>query len=235
MRISRQIWLSVAGALLMGVSSRAGAQEIAADVAGAQRLDGVAALVGGLTPGPRVIAILRSDVELRARVWLSREGSLERALGPLPAGLLRASLQELLGEALIAVEADRLSLAGPTPQALTSARDRMIGKREVGGATFGLLSALAIDDRELAAWIERRAIVSGFLQANLEGTLDIAPAELERLFRTESHPFQSLTFADARERFAAWLTQLRTQQAVARWVQSLTQRTPHRIFADYGS
>jgi hypothetical protein len=234
-RISRQIFLSVAGALLMGVSGRAGAQALAQDVAGAQRLDGLAALVGGLTPGPQVIAILRSDVELRARVWLSREGSLERALGPIPVGLMRASLQELLGEGLIAVEADRLSLAGPSPEALASERARMIGRGEAGAAISGLLSALAIDERELGAWIERRAIVSGFLQANLEGTLDIAPAELEQLFRTESHPFQQFTFPEARERFAAWLAQQRTQQAVARWVQSLTQRTPHRVFADYGT
>lgn len=233
MRIVRQIGLSIAGALLM-VSGRVGAQELGEGVARTQRLDGLAALVGGLTPGPQVIAILRSDVALRARVWLSRESSLEQALGPLPEGLLRASLQELVGEALIAVEADRLSLAGPSPEALASERERMLGRGHPGGVTSALLSALAVDERELAAWIERRAIVSGFLQANLEGTLDVAPAELEQLFRTESHPFQQLTFPEARERFAAWLTQQRTQQAVARWVQSLTQRTPHRVLAEYG-
>jgi len=200
---------------------------------GAQRLDGLAALVGGLTPGPQVIAILRSDVELRARLWLAREGSLERALGPLPAALLHASLQELVGEALIAVEAGRLSLSGPSGQALAIERRRMLGSDAAAAPTRALLRVLAVDERELSGWVERRAIVSGFLQANLEGTLDIAPAELERLFGTESHPFQGLSFAEARERFAAWLTQQRTQQAVARWVQSLMQRTPHRIHADY--
>jgi hypothetical protein len=199
---------------------------------GAQRLDGLAALVGGLTPGPQVIAILRSDVALRARLWLAREGSLERALGQLPAALLHASLQELIGEALIAVEAGRLSLTGPSGQALAIERLRLLGP-DVDGAPTRTLRVLAVDERELSGWVERRAIVSGFLQANLEGTLDIAPAELERLFGTESHPFQGLSFADARERFAVWLTQQRTQQAVARWVQSLMQRTPHRILAEY--
>src|SRR5690606_3833545 len=41
------------------------------------RLDGVAAVVGAEAPGPSTVLLLRSDVELRARLALLRSGSLE--------------------------------------------------------------------------------------------------------------------------------------------------------------
>lgn len=200
----------------------------------AQRLDGLAALVGGLTPGPNVIVILRSDVELRARLALSREGA-SPALGPVPAGLLEASQQELIGEALIAVEAARLSLSAPSALALAAERTRLLGTGASEAAAEALFRALDVDEREVSGWVARRAVVNGFLQANLEGTIDIAPSELARLFASEPHPFHNLPFDVARERFAAWLTQRRTREAVSRWVQSLAERTPHRVFAGYGA
>lgn len=77
-------------------------------VAGGVRADGIAAVIGGSAPGPSVDVILRSDVELRARIALS--GQSERATGfePLPLPLLRAALDQLVGEALIAREAERV-------------------------------------------------------------------------------------------------------------------------------
>ena len=53
----------------------------------AVRLDGLAAVVGGEGPGPGVDVILRSDVELRARIALSG-----RTRGPLPLGAIPAGL-----------------------------------------------------------------------------------------------------------------------------------------------
>lgn len=203
---------------------------------GAQRLDGVAAVVGGLAPGPRVLAIYRSDVELRARLALLREGTLRQALSVPPVALLRASLAELVGEALIAVEAARLNLSRPGPEALMEERGRLLGERSGdASSTRELLHALGVGERELTAWVERRATVNSFLQANLEGTLDASSSELERLFESEDHPFRGQPLELARERFAAWLAQQRMQRAVERWVSTLAQRTPHRVLVSYDS
>lgn len=201
---------------------------------GAQRLDGLAAVVGGLTPGPNVISIFRSDVELRARMALLREASLREALGPLSDGLLRASLTALVGEALIAVEAARLNLARPSAALLAEERVRLLGERAADASqTRELLLALGVGPRELSDWVARRATVNGFLQANLEGMLDASSSELERLFQSEPHPFRGQALDEVREPFANWLAQQRVQGAVAGWVQSLTQRIPHRVLASY--
>jgi len=202
---------------------------------GATRLDGIAAVVGGLAPGPGVIAIYRSDVELRARMALLRESSLRDALGELPRGLLAASLAELIGEALIAVEAARLNLTQPSGADIAEERVRLLGERSVRGGPRELLGALGVGERELSAWIDRRALVNTFLQANLEGTLEASEAELERLFESEAHPFRGRTLEEVRPQFEPWLAQQRTEQAVSRWVSSLSQRTPHRVLVSYTS
>ena len=216
-----------------GLRSREDGRASTAGAASVRTLDGVVAVVGGLAPGPQVIAIFRSDVELRARMAILRERSVEVALGPLPENLLRASLSELMGEALIAVEAARLSLAPPSGVALAEERARLLGAGQRGGAARGLLRALGVNARELDAWVERRAIVNGFLQANLEGTLDSSSTELARLFEAGDHPFVGQPFEQARARFAEWLAQQRMEHAVLRWVQSLTQRTQHRVLVQY--
>lgn len=197
------------------------------------RIDGLAAVVGGHAPGPATIVILRSDVELRARLALLASSNLALALAPIPEGVSVASLTELVGEALITTEARRLNLEGPSAQARAAERARLI---ESGGPEApALFSALGVSERELAAWAERRAIVSGFLAANLEGTLDVSSAELERLFNSEPHPYRDEPFAEARERFATWLARDRMERAVRRWVDTIAQRTPHRFVADYAS
>lgn len=195
------------------------------------RLDGIAAVVGAAAPGAETIQLLRSDVELRARLAILRDSSLDVALAPLPSGVLSASLAELLGEALIALEAQRLNLEPPSAQARAEERARLL--QSAGPEAPDLLTRLGVSERELATWAERRAVVSGFLAANLEGTLDVSNMELERLFRSESHPYQGETFEEARERFSIWLGRERMQRAVRRWVDTLTQRTPHRVLARY--
>jgi hypothetical protein len=195
------------------------------------RLDGIAAVIGGAAPGPETLQLLRSDVELRARLAILRDSSIEVALGPLASGVLSASLAELLGEGLIALEARRLNLEPPSPQARAEERSRLV--EAAGPAAPELLSRLGVSEREISTWAERRAVVSGFLAANLEGTLDVSNMELERLFRSEPHPYQGETFEGARERFSAWLARERMQRAVRRWVETLTQRTPHRVLARY--
>ena len=190
-------------------------------------------MVGALTPGPRTVIILRSDVELRARLGLLRASSVARALGPVSEELLAASLRELMGEALIAVEAARLSFAAPAPAALLEERARLVGTGDAARECAELLSALGVGERELARWVERRAVVHGFLQANLEGTLEVSETELARTFASDPHPFAGLELEAVRTRYVAWLAQQRMRTAVESWVQSLTQRTPHRVLVRY--
>jgi hypothetical protein len=215
--------------LLLAASARVQADD------GAQRVDGVAAVVGGLTPGPSVLTLLASDVELRARVALLRQSDLRTALGPLPPSLLAASLKELLGEALIAAESVRLNMPEPSGAAVAEQRAQLVGTAARPTATRALLEALGVNERELVAWIERRARVNEFLQANLEGTLDVTEEELEQAFAREAHPFYGEPFEIARAKFERWYARVKLEEAVKSWVATLSQRTPHRLYVKYGS
>jgi len=226
----RHVGAALLGGML-GVAVPVATAQPPGELASAQRVDGIAAVIGASAPGPGALTLYRSDVELRARMALLASGSLPQALAALPAPLLEASLTELVGEALIAVESGRLSLASPSEESLAEARTRLLGPDP--RATRELLGALGVSEVELSAWVRRRAVVAGFLQANLEGTLDVSPEALERSFASEPHPFQGERFAAARARFAAWLSEQRMQAAVRRWVESLRERTPHRVLVDY--
>ncbi len=199
----------------------------------AQRVDGVAAVIGALTPGPNAITLFESDVELRARYAVLRQSDLRTALGPLPASLLSASLKELLGEALIAAEADRLNMPIPSGATIVEHREQLVGKPHQFTGTRALVEALGVNERELNEWIERRARVDEFLQANLEGTLDVTEQELEQAFASEAHPFYGEPFEVARDRFEKWYAGVKLQEAVKSWVATLSQRTPHRVLVAY--
>jgi hypothetical protein len=217
--------------LVLCLASRARADEPV--VEGALRVDGIAAVVGGLAPAEGVISILRSDVELRARIALAGAGATEPAFAPLPAALLRASLAELVGEALIASEAQRLALEAPSSDELASERNRLTLRAGGAARLTALLDALGVSKRELGVVIKRRAIVSGFLKANLEGTLEVTPAELARAYDAEDHPFRDRPLEEVAEPLRQWLAQRRLEQSVSNWVESLRGRTAHKVLVEY--
>jgi hypothetical protein len=196
-------------------------------------LDGLAALVGGTTPGEGVLVILRSDVELRARLSLLAAGGLDAALAPLAPALLKATLEELLGEALIAIEATRLGLPAPSANELADARTALVPASASEQSFRELLGDLGVSSTELDDIARRRALVGAFLAANLEGMLTPSESELVRAYQAEDHPFHDEPLSAVRERFAAWLAQKRLREAVSRWVLSLKERMPHRVLATF--
>ncbi len=192
--------------------------------------DGLAALVGGLAPGPGVDVLLRSDVELRARLHLAGQApDSPLPLAPLPTALVRATLDELVGELLIAREAARVRIRPPSTADVLHERERL--EAEAGGAErlAGLLRAVGASPSEVDELARRRAVVGAFLTANLEGTTEISDAEVERLYLTGEHPFADLELEEAREPLRIWAAQAALERAVARWVGVLRARTPLRI------
>jgi hypothetical protein len=198
------------------------------------RVDGVAAYVGGTSPGEGVRVLLLSDIELRARISLFNAGSGAAALSDaLTPALLQATLAELLGESLIAVEASRLGLTAPTAGAVRDQRARLAAAGRGERAFLELMDALEVGSEEVDDIARQRAVVGAFLAANLEGTLDVSETELVRAYETEEHPFQGLPFEAERAHFAAWLQQKLLQEAVGRWVVSLRERIPHRVLVSF--
>lgn len=221
-------WLLALGGVWLGVATT---QAQLPQLTEPERVDGVAAYVGGTTPGEGVSIILRSDVELRARLALLASGASDPANTRLPPELLQATLDELVSESLVALEALRLSLTPPTAAELKTQRDALaLGDTE---GLRRLVSALGVLPSELDAIARRRAVVGSFLAANLEGTVSPSEADITRAYEAGQHPFGDEPLELVRDRLAAWLSQQRLREAVSRWVRSLRERTPHRVLWEF--
>jgi hypothetical protein len=187
--------------------------------------EALVAIVGAETPQPGTDLVLLSDVELRARMDLGPAGLRTR---PTRA-LLAATLDEILGEVLIAREAARLHAAEPTDAEVRAQRDRLAATLGGEAALGQLLAQVGTDPDELEQMSRRRAIVDAFLRANLEGTTQVSDARVEEVFASGEHPFSGMSLDAIRESLRAWLAVRALSADVARWVEVLRHRTTVRI------
>jgi hypothetical protein len=194
-----------------------------AQAAAFEELDRIVAVVGARSPGPSVHLVLASDVALRARLALLSEADPDALTRPLPESLRAAVLSQILGELMLAAEAERLSMAAPTATELSAERARLTAS--VGGEAVLMqaLGVLQIPAEELGAVVILRATVAGFLDANLE-----------RITVTEADVDAALAAIPAGESVSRGvmrvrLRQQRVEDAVASWVGTLAQRVPHRV------
>ncbi len=203
-------------------------------VTGGTRADGIAALIGGATPGQGVELVMRSDVDLRARIALSGELGRPAATVPVPASLSAATLEQLIGEALIAREAERVRVEPPDESKLSVERARI--EREAGGASnlSELLRRVGATRREVDEIARRRALVSEFLQVNLQGTAIVTDAEIERIYESGEHPFEGQPLAEVEGQLRALIARQAVDRAVRRWVSVLRARTEVVVLVEYG-
>ncbi len=200
------------------------------DADGELPAEGVVAVVGGPTPSPSTDVILLSDVELRARLELAvaSDGSLRE----IPHDLLAATLEEIIGEILVAREATRLGTPDPSEGDIRREHDRLVAS--VGGQAVltALLSREGASPSEIDAIAARRARVAAFFRANLEGSSDISDAQLESVYSSGAHPFGERPLEEVREALRAWLATAAVRRDVRRWLEVLRARTVVRIFFD---
>lgn len=196
------------------------------------RVEGVAAWVGGSTRGAVAVPVLRSDVELRARMLVA--GRTQRvSLAPLPSALLLATLNLLVGEVLIEREADRLQAEPPSPGAVARERARLAQLAGGEPRLTRLTAMLGVSSEEVDAVARRRAYVEAFLEANLEGNRDVTDAQLERVFASGEHPFIGRDLDEVREVLRVWVATRNREREVARWIQVLRSRSSVRVLAEW--
>lgn len=224
-----RVWLAAFGWLALAAS--ASAQHSPPDPA--VRVDGLAAVVGGLAPGPGTETILRSDVVLRARIAWAGEGGALRPLEPLPDALLHATLQQMIGEVLIAREAQRVRVASPS--AAEVARELQRLQHAAGGAErlARLIEVLGASTQELDEIARQRVRVTAFLRANLEGVTVVTDAEVERFLQREEQDLNAEDPEIVRQRARALLARQALDRAVERWVRVLKGRVPVRIYTSW--
>jgi hypothetical protein len=198
----------------------------------AVRGDGIAAIVGdGASGGAETI--LHSDVELVARLSIAARTGDPFATPSLPAPLLSAALEQIIGEVLIAREADRVQVARAAREDRDRELDRIV--RSLGGeeGSARFLGRAGVTDDELRRLAHRRALVAAFLRANLSGTELVTDADVERLHASGDHPFVGRPLEEVREPLRAVLLRQRLAVAVERWVRVLRARTEVRVLSPY--
>jgi hypothetical protein len=227
------LWLA---GLVSGASAQAPLEaDSARSMRAGERADGVAAIVGGYSGGRGVAIILRSDVDLVARLRLAGEIGAGAASAGVPEELSAAALDTIFGEVLIAREAERVRIRPADDAAIARELARL--EAEAGGAetVAALLAALGATEEELRDLAARRALVAAFLEANLESSSVVTTAEVERVYASGDHPFRDRELSEVEAELRALIARRNIERAIRRWISVLRARTPYRILAHYGS
>jgi hypothetical protein len=198
------------------------------------RVEGVAAAIGGEAGEPADV-ILQSDVELRARLLLLGRDERSALHLELPSGLLGAALRELIGEKLIAREAERVQITRPTQAMVAQERQRLIASAGGAERVQELLATVGASPAELDVMAERRALVGAFLRANLEGTTVITDREIDAQIARERGRFTGQDLVTMRAQVRAMLARATLTRNIERWVRVLRARVPVRIYAAFES
>jgi hypothetical protein len=218
--------------LLLICASHAGSAH--AQIPVATRVDGVAAAIGG-TRGESADVILQSDVELRARLLLLGRDEDSALHLELPTGLLSAALRELIGEKLIAREAERVQIMRPTQAMVAQEKLRLVASAGGPDRVQRLLAALGASPAELDGMADRRAIVGAFLRANLEGTTLITEREIDQQLAKDRGQYADQNPVTVRAQVRAILARATLARNIERWVRVLRARVPVRIYASFES
>jgi hypothetical protein len=200
----------------------------------ATRVEGVAAAIGGAS-GENAEVILQSDVELRARMLLLGRDRDQALHGELPQGLLSAALRELIGERLIAREAERVQITRPTQGMVQQEKQRLLASAGGVDRVWALLELFGISPVELDGMAERRALVGAFLRANLEGASVITDREIDEYIARDRARYADQNPATLRAEVRSVLARSSLARNIERWVRVLRARVPVRIYAAFES
>jgi hypothetical protein len=173
---------------------------------------------------PRVVTLTKLVEE--ARIALVARGAIEAAFRPLDAEALRAALDWLLSEMVVADEAARLHVGEVDRELAAKELRRFEARLAAPGALDRFLAASELGEDELAATLARSLRVQRYLASRVGGGAHVADDEVDAYVRarglaTETHA--------AREVVREELAEARARAQVKELVSELRGRAEIRI------
>jgi hypothetical protein len=178
---------------------------------------------------PRVITYTKLVEE--ARIALVSRGATEAATGPLDRAALRAALEWLLDQMLVADEAAKLRLDDVDRDALAAEVRRFRGRFAAPAAYERFLSEGELSEDELAATLARTMRVERYVQSRVGRSARVGDDEVDRWLAERGKPGAAAPVRDAAR---SQLAEDRAKAQVREILQELRGRADIRIVGQLG-
>lgn len=186
------------------------------------RLDGIAAIVGGSSPGGDALLILHSDVDLDVLLERARAG--QPSIEPPSADEREAARERLIGRALLVHEARRLRLDVVDGERRGVEARRFFARHGGSSVISSIESRVGLGPSEIEDYIEADAIARQFALASAEQGGVVTEAEIEATWESGDHPFVGMDLDSVRDPLRAFLIERRIEIESARFIERLAAR-----------
>jgi hypothetical protein len=173
---------------------------------------------------PRTITLTRLVEE--ARIILASSGAMEAALRPIDDQMLRATLEWVLDQTVLADEAARLQVAEVSREQVAEELARFRGRFPDAAGYARFLASTELSDEEVGAVLARKLRVERYLETRLGRGGMVADDEVQRYARETGLSVESRAM---REAVRARLGEVRVEAAVRELVTDLRGRADIRV------
>lgn len=195
---------------------------------GERIVDRVVAVVGAAGDRGEDLRIVTDfELEVEAQLVLAeRAHSVDIALGrPLPERLRASVLETIINYLLIESEASRLALVSVSDSEVDSER-RVIERRAGGeGALEQLRQSTGAPVELIDTIIRRRALVSLFIQRNIQLVAPITELDVDEAYARGDHPFGDRPLEEIRSSIETYLTARRQRERLTQWLEEARRRS----------
>lgn len=192
-------------------------------------VDEIVAVVRTPSAPPRVVTYTKLVEE--ARIALVSRGATEAATGPLDRAALRAALEWLLDQMLVADEAAKLRLDDVDRDALAAELRRFRGRFESAAAYERFLAEGELSEDELAATLARMLRVERYVQSRVGRLARVDDDEVDRWLAERGAPAAGSPVRDAAR---SQLAEDRARVQVRELLSELRGRAEIRIVGHLG-
>jgi hypothetical protein len=196
-----------------------------AEAAGERVVEEIVAVVRNpASSPPRIVTLTKLTEE--ARVALVSRGALAAATGPLDGAALRAALEWLLDQMLVADEAARLRIDEVPREDVLEELRRFRGRFPTAAEYARFLSANELTEEELVVTLARMVRVQRYVESRVGRAARVADEEVDAWLSERGHPSAP---GPAREAARAQLSEERARAQVKDLLADLRSRAEIRV------